>query len=73
MRDYGGQAVGRYYATVAQLVEHFIRNEGVGGSNPLGGSKKGNFFRLFFNKLLLPAIPLQILKDCSTEYSVLHA
>jgi len=26
MRDYGGQAVGRYYATVAQLVEHFIRN-----------------------------------------------
>lgn len=61
MRDYGGQAVGRYYATVAQLVEHFIRNEGVGGSNPLGGSKKGNFFRLFFNKLLLPAIPLQIL------------
>jgi hypothetical protein len=41
------------------LVEHFIRNEGVGGSNPLGGSKKGKIFRFFFNKLLLPAIPLQ--------------
>ncbi len=28
-------------ATVAQLVEQFIRNERVGGSNPLGGSMFG--------------------------------
>ena len=27
-------------ATVAQLVEHFTRNEGVSGSNPLGGFRK---------------------------------
>ena len=28
-----------FFATVAQLVEQFIRNERVGGSSPLGGSK----------------------------------
>jgi hypothetical protein len=28
----------RSFAAVAQLVEHFTRNEGVSGSNPLGGS-----------------------------------
>ena len=27
-----------FFATVAQLVEQFIRNERVGGSSPLGGS-----------------------------------
>jgi hypothetical protein len=27
-------------AAVAQLVEHFTRNEGVSGSNPLGGSRR---------------------------------
>ena len=29
------------YADVAQLVEHFTRNEGVSGSNPLVGSRLG--------------------------------
>src|SRR5437870_4383002 len=31
----------RVYADVAQLVEHFTRNEGVRGSSPRVGSKKG--------------------------------
>ena len=29
-------------AAIAQLVEHLIRNEGVGGSNPSGGTNKIN-------------------------------
>ena len=33
-------------ATVAQLVEQFIRNERVGGSNPLGGSDITKYTKL---------------------------
>ena len=34
----------RSFAAVAQLVEHFTRNEGVSGSSPLGGlGTRGRF------------------------------
>jgi hypothetical protein len=37
-------------ATLAQLVEHLIRNENVAGSNPAGGSSaEKNFRRPFAN------------------------
>ena len=32
-----------FHALVAQLVEHLIRNEGVGGSNPSGGTSSSCF------------------------------
>jgi hypothetical protein len=45
----------RSFADVAQLVEHFTRNEGVPGSNPGVGSEKGAgnsaFLRRFANHL----------------------
>ncbi|VFU10482.1 protein of unknown function [Methylocella tundrae] len=35
-------------AAIAQLVEHLIRNEGVGGSNPSCGTSKINMLRRIF-------------------------
>lgn len=33
---------GLSWAAIAQLVEHIIRNDGVGGSNPSCGTSDGN-------------------------------
>jgi hypothetical protein len=38
LRESGFAVITRAEAALAQLVEHLIRNEGVGGSNPSGGT-----------------------------------
>ena len=40
----------RHRAAVAQLVEHVIRNDGVGGSSPFSGTTKLNYW-IFFQEL----------------------
>ncbi len=37
-----------FFASIAQSVEHFIRNEKVMGSSPIRGSKKRKFNKLDF-------------------------
>ena len=36
------------FAALAQLVEHVFRKDGVVGSNPMSGSKKGQHLLAFF-------------------------
>ena len=44
-----------FRAILAQLVEHLIRNQEVGGSNPLDGSTKKGFVSLRHKPFLLPS------------------
>ena len=48
-------------ATIAQLVEHLIRNERVVGSNPISGSSKHQGFRLIRKPYFLFLIKMRLI------------
>jgi hypothetical protein len=56
------------YATLAQLVEHLIRNEKVSGSIPLGGSTVLRQNLWFF---LNPPAKCTILSGCSFSFQLI--
>ena len=53
--EVASQRLDRSRAPIAQLVEHLICNQGVGGSNPSGGTMKSTRFGIIGPSVLVEA------------------